>query len=94
VLAWLVVVVLTLPGILYPIFFPAGLFRIFGVPENEATDHPGRVIGWVIYFGLTVATCLSRRKVVYFVLYAILCILLSLNVVGCRAFWSDFREIH
>jgi hypothetical protein len=85
--------VLTFPGILMPFYFPAGFFRVFGVPETDAIGHSFLPVGWLVYLVLTVAACLSRRKRYYFIVYTILCLLLAINVVGCRAFWSGFRGI-
>jgi len=91
--AWAAVVVLTFPGVLFPTLLPAGLFRILGIRENDVIGHSYLGIGWLVYAALTVGACLSRRRRTYFIIYAILCILLAINVVGCRAFWSDFRAI-
>ena len=85
--------VLTFPGIFLPTFFPAGFFRVFGYRENDVIGRSHLVIGWLAYVALTVGACLSRRKRTYFIIYTILCVLLAINVVGCRAFWSDFRRI-
>ncbi len=41
-------------------------------------------IGWVLYSSLTVAALATRRRMHYWVLYAILCVLLACNVVGCH----------
>lgn len=92
-IAWGAVAVLTFPGIFFPTLFPAGLFRLFGIRENDVVGHSCLAIGWLVYVTLTVAACLSRRKRTYFVIYTALCVLLAMNVVGCRAFWSDFRGI-
>ena len=92
-LAWAAVAVLTFPGIFIPTLFPAGLFRIFGIRESDAIGRSYLAIGWLVYVALTVAACLTRRKRTYFIIYTILCVLLVVNIVGCRAFWSDFRGI-
>lgn len=92
-LAWVATIVLTFPGILLPWLFPAGLFRLFGMRETDVIGHWWFAIGWMVYVTFTVAACLTRRKRAYFIIYTILCILLALNIVGCRAFWSEFRGI-
>jgi hypothetical protein len=92
-IAWAAVAVLTFPGIFFPALFPAGLFRVFGVRENDVIGHSYLAFGWLAYVVLTVAACLSRRRRTYFIIYTILCVLLAINIVGCRAFWSDFRGI-
>ena len=91
--AWAAVAVLTFPGILFPTLFPAGLFRVFGVRENDVIGHRYLAIGWLMYAGITMAACLSSRKRTYFIIYSILCLLLIINTVGCRVFWSDFRGV-
>jgi len=78
---------------MFPQFFPAGLFRIFGVKETDTIDHSLVAIGWVVYVLLTVAACLVHRKRTYFIIYTILCILLALNIAGCRAFFSDLSHV-
>lgn len=46
--------------------------------------RPSPAIGWLIYISLTFAALFVRKRVPYFVLYALLCLLLLLNVVGCH----------
>lgn len=92
-IAWGAVAVLTFPGIFFPTLFPAGFFRVFGIHENDVIGHSSLAIGWLVYVALTVGACLCRRKRNYFIIYTILCVLLAINVAGCRAFWSDFRTI-
>ena len=42
------------------------------------------VLGWGIYVGLTLLVFRQRARAICFVLYAVLCALLVLNVVGCH----------
>ena len=92
---WMTVVVLTFPGaFMFPQFFPAGFLRVFRVKETDAIDHSWVVVGWAVYFLLTAGACLSGQKRNYFIIYGILCILLALNIAGCRAFLSDLRDVH
>jgi tellurium resistance protein TerD len=82
---WVVTIAVTFPGILAgPQFLPAGLYRLLGVPDWWLG------VGWLAYLVLSVAACLSRRRLTYFIVYTVLCVLLALNCVGCRAFWSEF----
>ncbi len=82
---WLVTIAVTFPGILAgPQFLPAGLYRLLGVPDWWLG------VGWLAYLALSVAACMSRRRLTYFIVYTVLCVLLALNCVGCRAFWSEF----
>ena len=91
---WVLTIVVTFPGIFYPLFFPVGLFRLLGVPETKSIDQAHLLIGgWLVYIGLTAAACLSKRKRAYFIFYGLLCALLALNSFGCRAFWSDLHNI-
>jgi hypothetical protein len=92
--AWLATVVLTFPGIFYFQCFPAGLFRLFGMRENDVIGHSWLAMGWLLYVVLTVAACLTRRKRAYFIVYTVLCVLLALNTIGCRCFWSDLSHVH
>jgi hypothetical protein len=92
--AWAAVIVLTLPGILFPQMFPAGILRLFGVRENEAATTPWLAIGWFVYLAFTVTALFTRRKSVYLAVYILLCALLLLNSAGCRLFWTDLKDIH
>jgi hypothetical protein len=96
IVAGLAVAVLTFPGI---IFLPAslpklpvGLLRLFGFNENQVNPAWSEAI-WFVYIVLIVSACLTPRKRRYFIIYTILCIILALNVVGCRIFWADFSHI-
>lgn len=42
------------------------------------------LVGWVLYLSITTAAALTPKRRWYFGLYALLCILLALNVVGCH----------
>ena len=91
---WILTAVVTFPGVLHPLFFPAGLYRLFGIRETDAFEHGWWLLfGWLAYIGLTVAACFSRRKRTYFAVYAVLCVFLALNSVGCRAFWSEMSHV-
>jgi hypothetical protein len=89
---WVVTIAVTFPGILFgPQFLPAGLYRLLGVRETVEHEYGLWLgVGWLAYLVLTVAACLSRRRLTYIVVYTVLCVLLALNCVGCRAFWSEF----
>jgi hypothetical protein len=89
---WFASLVITLPGVAYAHYFPAGLYRFFGVREVDV-DLSWLAIGWLVYLGLTVTAGLLRRKVVYYyVVYTILSLLLVVTSVGCRVFWSEFNR--
>jgi hypothetical protein len=92
---WGLTIVATFPGIIYPRFFPAGLYRLFGVPETYSMDRGGLILaGWAVYIWLTFVASICKGKLSYFIFYSVLCVLLALNSVGCRLFWSDFSHIH
>jgi hypothetical protein len=73
--------------LLYAGAFPAGILAFLlpnGVWGNETTL--GLLgLGWVFYAGLTVGGLREKRSSKYFRFYAVLCVLLALNVAGCRA---------
>ena len=93
--AWGVTIVMTYPGIMVPQYFPAGLCRLFGAHEEERAGRGLLFGGWLVYIVLTVASCLSKRKLTYFIVYSMLCALLVLNILGCRAFWYEFNmDVH
>jgi hypothetical protein len=45
---WGLTVVVTFPGIFYPLFLPAGLYRLFGIQETDAIGQGGglELAGW------------------------------------------------
>lgn len=67
--------------------FPIGTAK-FVFPAHE--DPPPGVFtcsivgGWIFYIALTIYGLSQRRRARYFVVYAILCLLLILNAVGCN----------
>ena len=94
--AWAVAAIATAvpnPGILrYAWLFPNGLIW-FVVPSDW---HPDRgvvpallVVGWISYATLTILGFRQSRSVRYLVYYAILCVLLLFNVVGCHMIISQ-----
>jgi hypothetical protein len=77
----------------YILLFPYGLFTAvisaFGAKGNTA---PHVVVGWLMYLVLTFSSLFSARRVVYFALYAILCLLLLLNVIGCHLMFHGYPK--
>lgn len=85
-LAWVVTAVLMFPVTLYDsTLFPSGLWPMIGAGEEEVRHSWILKAGWLLYAGLLVGACVSRRKRTYFVIYAVFCVLLIVNIVGCRA---------
>ena len=80
------------------LFFPLGLFGIaylfmpvypgFGafLPDKWAFTIIGAAvaISWVFYLALTIFGLAEERRSRYFVIYAILCVFLILDVTGCH----------
>ena len=77
--------------------FPMGLFQ-FVLSEDAYQDSvlslrfsPLLIAGWLIYAVLTILGLSFRRRAHYWAVYAILCVLLALNVVGC---YSGISRLH
>ena len=62
--------------------FPAGLFRIFW-PEHDPLNEPC-ILGWIPYAVLTLLAYFTTRRSSYYIIYAVFCVLVLTNVVGCR----------
>jgi hypothetical protein len=93
-IAWLVTAIATIPFTVYPIFFPIGLGRLLGEQTIGASAKSWyMLVGWSVYIALTIGAYLSRRRLIYFILYFVLCLLLALNCVGCREIMSDIGSI-
>jgi len=82
--AWAIALILTLLFVLpHPMaivllpFFPEGLF-VF-LPRR-----PAAVIGWATYLVLMIFLLRSRTSTRYFVLFGVLCVLLAVNIPGCK----------
>lgn len=80
------------PG-LFPYFvmsawaFPIGT-AAFAFPEHRNPSDgivvASLVTGWLFYIALTVVGLYQKRRIRYLTVYAILCLLLILNAVGCN----------
>ncbi len=75
---------------MFPFFwlFPIGLFQF--VLSDDAYERlamvrvsPPLVGGWIMYAALTVLAVSVSRRVPYWLLFSMLCLLLALNVTGC-----------
>lgn len=94
--AWLVGLVAA--GFPHPVLilvvwlFPWGLMDMIGW---QRTGHDGDYfVGWLPYIVLTVAAIRSRPRVLYFLFFGILCVLLLLNIVGCHRLNAQGSDIH
>ncbi len=90
--AWVAVVLLTFllnpSSVLAAPFFPIGLLALLPRGEEKAITGVMMLypvfLGWGFYFGFQVIMMGTRSDKVFFVLYAVLCVLLLLNVGGCQ----------
>jgi hypothetical protein len=90
--AWLIAALaMAIPNprvLLFAFLFPTGLFEF--VPQGLSILEPPDagylwfVIFCLFYVGLSITALLQSRRLWYFVLYAVLCSILALNVVGCH----------
>jgi hypothetical protein len=64
------------------------------VGRKQAGHDLDFLFGWFLYLNLTIVALCSRPRVLYFAFYVILCILLILNVVGCRQMDLNFNDLH
>jgi peptidoglycan/LPS O-acetylase OafA/YrhL len=99
VAAWVIALIATSipacigsPG-LFPYFvmsvwmFPIGTiaFAFPGLPNPpDGFSITCLVIGWLFYIALTVVGLSQRCRFRYYLVYAILCVLLIVNAVGCN----------
>jgi len=93
--AWLLTAIATIPFTIYPKYFPIGLGRFF---SEQSPDSPSSIwfmrVGWSIYIGLTIGALFLRRRLFFYIMYFVLCLLLALNCVGCRLIMSDVGNLH
>lgn len=89
--AWILVILAVLkidPNYLRTaLFFPIGFFALLPNSDNAvaiAFTTLGWSIGWVLYFALSVAMFLTKKKSVFIIIFTIFCVLLAINVVGCQ----------
>jgi hypothetical protein len=50
--------------------------------------------GWMIYVILTVMMGLAKRMGVFFLIYFLFCVLLALNLAGCKSMLVTAAGIH
>jgi hypothetical protein len=98
-IAWGATIILTYPGIRGdPVCFPIGLPWLLAVAVGHhglgrTVEELSMFLGWLIYVILSAATFMTTRKAAYVTLYTILCVLLALNVAGCRLFISELKTV-
>lgn len=78
------------------LFFPAGLFGLFGNEESGivAWMMGAWALGWVLYVVLTISMLRATKRSAFFQTYIVFCILLALNVAGCHRIISAASGIH
>ncbi|HXB59103.1 MAG TPA: hypothetical protein VNU95_06045 [Candidatus Acidoferrales bacterium] len=90
VAAWIIAAIATvgigLGFLLYAWMFPSGLLNEC-MPKDwdpPISDTVFLILGWAIYVGLTICGLMQKRRVRYFIVFGILCVLLAVNVAGCH----------
>jgi hypothetical protein len=79
------------PG--YVLLFPFGLITcVISALGIKSQNAPHVIFGWLLYLALTIAGLLTRRRLAYFVIYGILCVLLLLNVIGCHMMFHGYPK--
>ena len=77
----------------YILLFPYGLITtVIAALGVKSQNAPHIIFGWLMYIGLTLASLFVGKRLAYFVLYAILCVLLLLNVIGCHMMFHGYPK--
>ena|SRR5438477_11942651 len=77
----------------YVLLFPYGLITIVISALGLKSQHaPHIIFGWLMYLALTFGSLFVAKRLAYFVLYAILCVLLLLNVIGCHMMFHGYPK--
>ena len=72
--------------------FPMGLWFFCFHSFGSNTDVLSLLLGYGIYLGLMVWALVARRREVLVVVCAVVCLVLVINVSGCRKAWSAVKE--
>ena len=79
------------PG--YILLFPYGLITfVVSAVGIKSQNAPHVIFGWLLYLALTIAGLLTGKRLTYFVIYGILCVLLILNVIGCHMMFHGYPK--
>lgn len=84
-------------GYLFAPLFPIGLFIPFGLETRDTSSDAAALMaasGWLAYVVLTIMTSRARSRGAYFAIYGALCLLLILNVIGCRSVLQGMGDLH
>ncbi len=86
---------LLVDGLIFFPLFPFGLFTVFGVGVGSRLSVLlMTVLGWGVYALLTFLAYTARKRFRYFLLYGIFCLVLILNVTGCRQVLSGLSFLN
>jgi hypothetical protein len=75
-------------------FFPIGLIALLPNGAQKAiiaawlAAPAVAAVGWMLYAGVTVLIGRAKKGYAFLLVYALLCILLAFNVVGCHRTWE------
>jgi hypothetical protein len=79
------------PG--YALLFPYGLITfVISAVGMRSQDAPHVIYGWLLYLALTLIGLLMRKRFAYVLLYAMLCVMLLLNVIGCHMMFHGYPK--
>jgi hypothetical protein len=93
--AWVIALLATaIPRLLVvvaPVVFPVGLIwvlfptcRSWPILNDPLNDPSASYLGWGFYMALSIILILQQKRRRFFAIYALLCVLLLLNVIGCH----------
>jgi hypothetical protein len=97
--AWAVVVLAMNPkNLLVAPLFPVGLLAISPGGEQTAVMFsmlvvPG-LLGWILYAALSMLIDRTRKIGTFFPVYFVMCVILALNVIGCKKTLEAAAGIH
>ena len=72
-------------------FFPLGLLRTYRGQELRENANTFLVLAWLGYILLATGVVAVRPRLVFWLLFVLLALLLCLNVAGCHAFIREYR---
>jgi hypothetical protein len=91
--AWIIaalatVYVISIPLLVFFIFFPSGLFyMIYG----EEASGPQMLAGWLVYLVITWGALATKRWFMFVIFYGTLVVMLVYNVQGCHRILSHIE---
>jgi hypothetical protein len=71
--------------------FPGGLItELFGLERGDSWF--GLAFGWLAYLIVMLAALFANKRLLYYMLYGILCLMLILNIAGCHEDIADCKK--